>query len=86
MAHRDIDGGYEGLANAIIVKAVEDYKVALTIALGLHPSTQSLNRIIELEKFFRGEWFKVLCDLDGEYLIEKIREGVKKEIGTDQGK
>lgn len=82
MDNRDFEAGYRGLADAIILKAAEDYKVALTVTMGRHPSESDLEKVIELEKFFRSKWFKVLTDLDGEYIIEKIREGVKKEYGT----
>ena len=61
-----IERGYEALANAVIVQAVQDYKLAL--------KKNSDIDIKRLERFLRSEWFQVLTDLDGTYLIRKIKE------------
>ena len=61
-----IERGYEALANAVIVQAVQDYKLAL--------KKNSDIDIKRLERLLRSEWFQVLTDLDGTYLIRKIKE------------
>lgn len=52
---------YSALANAIILKAVSDYRNS--------GSKQTQN---EIKRFFRSEWFAVLTNLDGETLIKKL--------------
>ena len=67
-----IDLAYEDLANAVVLQAVEDYRNALK---GKGYDNKSPERIIgELEKFFRSEYYEVLTKVNGEYLIEKLRE------------
>jgi DNA-directed RNA polymerase specialized sigma subunit len=59
--------GYEELANKIILQAVKDYR---------HTKSQATRRSIE--RFFRSDWFKVLTSIDGEELIERLREERKE--------
>lgn len=61
---------YSNLANAIIIKAVEDYKEALT-----YNNTRTIR---DCEKFFRSEWFTFLTDLDGEHIMEYIQKEIKE--------
>ena len=51
------------LANAIILQAVNDYR-----------ARSDKRTIGEIERFFRSEWFAMLTKLDGEALLEKLRE------------
>ena len=59
------------LANAIILKAVNDYRAALK---QYDRRTQA-----EIERFFLSDWFTVLTKLDGEMLIEKLRKEHQNE-------
>ena len=64
--------GVENLANAIILHAVKDYRSALAgSSVGGHDSKSV---IAECERFFRSEWFQILTNADGEYLITTIRK------------
>ena len=67
---------FERLANAIILKAVADYRQSLR-RCNQHPEkelfTQDKNT---LERFFRSDWFGVLTNLDPEILIHKLCEEV----------
>ena len=54
---------YEELANAIVLKAVKDYR--------LHDDEQELASI---EHFFRSGWFSVLTSINPEMLISKLRK------------
>lgn len=67
---------YKELANAVVLQAVRDYRAAL--------SKDNIYRVRALEKFFRSDWFKVLCDLNGEMIIEKIKENM--EVGNDKSR
>lgn len=66
----------QNLANAIIVQAAEDYREALEggAIRGKAPEVV----ISECERFFRSDWFLVLTEMDGEILMEKIRNEVKR--------
>lgn len=65
------------LANAIVMRACKDYRKNYrlhirTYRVGDKPD----EKLAELEKFFRSAWYRVLTDIDGEYLMERIREEV----------
>ena len=54
--------GYDVLAAEIIKLAMQDYKDAKRRN---DPST-----VLALQRFFRSEWCQLLCNVDGEVLIE----------------
>ena len=54
---------YENLANAIVLQAVKDYR-----------QREAPHEISEIEAFFRSDWFHVLTQIDGEWLIRKLRK------------
>lgn len=58
--------GYELLANAIILRAVDDYRYCL--AFNKQKEAESL------ERFFTGQWFHLLTKTDGNYIIQEIRK------------
>ena len=66
----------ENLANAIVLSAVRDYRGALK-RLARNPGSEYAKReVSDLERFFRSGWYSVLTDVDGEYLIERLRAEV----------
>lgn len=67
--------GVDNFRSAIVIQAVKDYKALLS---GRIRPTYSCD-IPELERFFRSEWYKLLCDYDGERLMELVKEMVRKE-------
>lgn len=68
---------YENLANAIVLQAVKDYRDALK-RLKKKPGNQAAMSVaMECERFFRSGWYKTLTSVDGEYLIQKLREEAK---------
>ena len=54
---------YENLAKAIVLQAVKDYRL-----------TDDEAELVEIERFFRSDWFGVLTDVDPEYLIRNLRK------------
>ena len=54
---------YENLANAIILQAVKDYRLA-----------DDEQQLQEIERFFRSGWFGVLSKVDPEFLIKELRK------------
>ncbi len=57
---------YENLANAIILRAVDDYRLV-----------EDESDLAEIERFFRSGWFGVLTKLEPELLITKLRKEKK---------
>lgn len=37
--------------------------------------------LVEVEHFFRGEWYKALTDLDGEYMIMGLKRKAEERYG-----
>lgn len=54
---------YEDLANAIILRAVKDYR-----------RSYNSRELEDIERFFRSDWFGVLTNINGEMLIRRLRE------------
>lgn len=68
---------YNKLANAIIIQVAKDYRSALK-RLKINSSNRiAMSDAMECERFFRSDWYSTLTDVDGEYLISKLREEVK---------
>lgn len=73
--------GYEELANAIIERAVKDYRTAAKIVkkskagrlVDHHLLRSAIYQISQIEKFFRSTYFETLSQADGEYIIRKLR-------------
>ncbi len=67
---------WEDLAEAIILKAVEDYRRARRRVRHFPDQKGAQATIKEVERFFRSWWFAQLTDINGEMLIKKLREEV----------
>ena len=82
---------YERLANAIILQAVADYRVALK-KIKAHPKDRkAIDEALEIERFFRSGWYSQLISVDGEYLIKRLQDEVrqsdaKRAAGTSGGR
>ena len=64
---------FEGLANAIIIQAAADYRLALK-QLRQNPLFQPAIRMsYEVERFFRSDWFSMLTRIDGPELLARIK-------------
>ena len=69
---------YERLANAIVLQAVADYRVALK-KIKAHPKNrEAISEALEIEKFFRSGWYSRLTDVDGEYLIRRLQDEIRQ--------
>lgn len=69
---------YENLANGIIMQACKDYKRALK-KLKKNPNKyEHLKTKRDCEKFFRSQWFKALTNLNGQTLMDKLKNSVAK--------
>lgn len=65
---------YEKLANAIVVQAANDYRVVLRKKKGNPRNSEAIRDVNEIERFFRSDWYQALTAVDGEYLMDKIRQ------------
>ena len=64
---------YENLANAIILQAVKDYRMALKSLKANQRNRTAMADKDEIERFFRSGWFSVLTSVDGEMLIRSLQ-------------
>ena len=71
---------YERLAGSIVIQAAKDYRKALQALKRNRRSYSALRTKEEVEKFFRSGWYQQLTELDGAFLMQKIRE----EVGFDE--
>ena len=65
---------YENLANAIILQAVKDYRMALkSLKANARNRTAQADKA-EIERFFRSQWYSALTDVNGEMLIRSLQK------------
>ena len=69
---------YERLANAIILQAVTDYRAALKRIRRSPKNQDAIDDALRIERFFRSGWFSQLTSVDGESLIRRLRDEVKR--------
>ncbi len=65
---------WQELANAIILRAVEDYRHAHDRNRLRPHQAETLREICSIEQFFCSEWFEVLCNLDGKRLLSDLKK------------
>ena len=74
MASKAKGNPYENLANAIILQAVMDYRMALKAMNRNARNRDADGTRVECERFFQSGWFSALTDLDGVWLMQKLRK------------
>lgn len=70
----EINTGYEELANAIIIKAAKDYRKAAKRLQELPYDKEARKEIRKCKKFFNSKCCNLLSDVDGKYILRKLRE------------
>lgn len=74
--------GYKNLAFAVVIKAAQDYRIALK-RLHRRPDDILANRTRkDCERFFRDE-VSYYTEIDGLVIMRKIQERVSKECGLN---
>ena len=63
---------YIELANAIIIQAVKDYRIALRKIRNNIKDILAHRDKKNIEQFFGSEWFSMLTKLDPELLLKKL--------------
>lgn len=72
---------YTAIANAIILQACKDYRKYYRLHLRTYRIGDKPNeKMEEVEKFFRSNWYKTLTSVDGEYVMKRIREDVQASL------
>ena len=74
------ENAFSSLVEAIVDRAIRDWKWADYIEKGKRRWSDSQitpeGMKKDVENFFRGKWFKSLCDgIDGNKIIEKLQKG-----------
>lgn len=70
--------GWQALAQAIIKQTVEDWRVAQKRMKRPHTDTRgNLAMIDECERFLKGPTPNFLCDINGQYILRKLKEELK---------
>lgn len=68
---------YERLANAIILSAVADYRAALKRIKKNPENRLAIDEALQIERFFRSQWYQQLTSVDGDFLISKLQEEIR---------
>ena len=69
---------YQELANAIVMQAVKDYRIALLNSKKRPDDKGYQIEVSSLERFFRSGWFGELTSLNAEYLLRRVNEEVQR--------
>lgn len=70
---KDGMGEYEELCSAVVLRAVDDWRWAVR-KLWLDPDNLEAERLRkDCEQFFLSGWFGVWTDLDGGWLLRKLK-------------
>lgn len=79
MEERERDMNYGRLANEIILQAVKDYRSYGKVLAREPDNALAQGHMSQCEKFFLSDWFKVLTNVDGGFILKKLKaEGVRQ--------
>lgn len=75
---------YDRLAKAIVQQAINEYKSELRrIAERIKEMKEKEResgcyspKMHDLESFFKSDWFVILCDMDGQAVIDELRGSI----------
>ena len=76
IVNKQAGDSYENLANAVIAQAAEDYRRLLKRAKKSPANREVLDEALQIERFFRSGWYQRQTNVDGEFLIRKLREDI----------
>ena len=68
---------YERLAKAIILSAVSEYREDLKRIKKNPENRLAIDEALQIERFFRSQWYQQLTSVDGEFLISKLQEEIR---------
>ena len=79
----DYQSNWENLVNAIILQAFKDYRWAVRKLRRDPDSLGARWMMADVERFCMSSWLTMLSDIDGEWLLIKIKE-VASDIHYNQ--
>lgn len=72
-----MDEGYIFLINSIIYQAIKDYKWSVW-KLGREPDNIMAHWMkADVIRFLRSDWFEMMTDIDGEWLLKKLEKEIE---------
>lgn len=78
-----IDDQWQQLANAIVEKAVQDYRNAIRgRGFDIKPFKKT---VAECEKFFKSDWCVMLTKADGNLILEQLKKEYENECNACSG-
>lgn len=76
------NSGWRKLADAIIMQTANDYRKLLRKVVKRPYNLDLKNDKTSIERFFRSNWFSILCDLDGTECIRKLQKPTRRMEGV----
>ena len=64
---------YADLVQAVVIQAVEDYRLARKVLRHRPDSTRARRMLRDVECFFRSAWFLTLTGLDGREILNRLK-------------
>ena len=77
-----IHDGWNDLANAIILRAAEDYRLIRIKLQKEADKPELLEQKAEIEDFFHSNWFSLLTSLNGQQLLCRLQSELKDTEGN----
>ena len=68
---------WHDLANAVILRAIEDYRKSCLILKKYPHLKDAVREKRALERFFTSRWFRTLSETDGKELLNHLRKEVE---------
>ena len=65
---------YENLANAIVMQAVKDYRMARHKLRKRPKNADAKVMLADCERFFLSDWFETLTNVNGEIVLKKLQQ------------
>ena len=70
---------YYALREAIVLQAVKDFRKAYRRLKRFPDDQHAANQVKEITEFFCSEYFCLLSDADGSWVMEKIMDQIEEE-------
>lgn len=75
-----IDEAYQNLANAIIIRAVKDFRRCLKVAKKNNRNKEAaIKEMKEIVEFIKSPWFRTLTSLEPSVLLKKLQQEVEDD-------
>ena len=75
-----IDEAYQNLANAIIIRAVKDFRRCLKVAKKNNRNKEAaIKEMKERVEFIKSPWFRTLTSLEPSVLLKKLQQEVEDD-------